>query len=184
MTLRTDLAALLADAGIIDVDVDEAVADEHVRSAAYQRVVSVAAAAQSRDGDRGIVATILRDPHEMAARTAVVALVDKIAMNATDAAEFRRWAEEILAETDRFETEGNREFVRRRVRDWLFYLSIKDGRVPDPAELADVTDWMQRLLAEESTSLPVLDLLAGSGSTRKIRNIAKNRAAGREPRDH
>jgi hypothetical protein len=182
MTLRTDLTALLADAGIIDVDVDEAVADEHVRSSAYQRVVSVTAAAQSRDGDRAVVATILRDPLEMASRTAVVDLVDKLALKAADAAEFRRWSAEILPETDRFATAGNREFVRRRVHDWLFSLSIMDGRVPDPAELADVTDWMQRLLAEESTSLPVLGMLAESGSTRKIRNIAKNRLGSRELR--
>jgi hypothetical protein len=182
MTLRTDLAALLADAGIIDVDVDEAVADEHVRSSAYQRVVSVTAAAQSRDGDRATVATILRDPNEMTSRTAVVDLVDKLAMKATSAADFRQWSAEILPETDRFATEGNREFLSHRVRDWLFYLSIKDGRVPDPAELADVTDWMQRLLAEESTSLPVLAMLADSGSTKKIRNVAKNRARSRELR--
>ena len=43
MTLHTDVAGLLADAGIFDMDVDEAVADEHVRASAYQRVVKVAA---------------------------------------------------------------------------------------------------------------------------------------------
>jgi hypothetical protein len=182
MTLRTDLTALLADAGIIDVDVDEAVADEHVRSSAYQRIVSVAAASQGRDNDRATVAAILRDPIEMVSKTAVVDLVDKIALKAADRAEFERWSAEILPETDRLTTEGNREFIRRRVHDWLFYLSIKDGQVPSADALADVTDWMQRLLAEESTSLPVLTLLAESGSTRKIRNVAKNRAGSRELR--
>lgn len=182
MTLRTDLTALLADAGIIDVDVDEAVADEHVRSSAYQRIISVAAASQSRDSDRAIVAAILRDPIEMVSKTAVVDLVDKIAMKTTDPAEFRQWSAELLPETDRLKTEGNREFIRRRIHDWLFYLSIKNGQVPAPAELADVTDWMQRILAEESTSLPVLTLLAESGSTKKIRNVAKNRAGSRELR--
>jgi hypothetical protein len=34
MTLRTDLTASLEDAGIIDVNVDEALADEHKRFAA------------------------------------------------------------------------------------------------------------------------------------------------------
>lgn len=181
MTLRTDLTALLADAGLVDVDVDEAVADEHVRSSVYQRVVAVAAASQNRDGDRSIVATIVRDPNEMGAKTAVVDLVDKIAMKTAGPAEFGRWAAEILPETDRL-SEGNREFIRQRVRDWLCYLSIKDGQVPTPAELAGVTDWMQRRLADESTSLPVLTLLAESGSTKKIRNIAKNRASSRELR--
>lgn len=182
MTLRTDLTALLADAGIVDVDVDDAVADEHVRSAAYRRIISVAAASQRRDSDRAIVATILREPIEMVSKGAVVDLVDKIAMKTTDPAAFQQWAAEILPETDRLKTEGDREFVRQRVRDWLFYLSLKGGHVPTPAELENVTHWMQRYLADYSTSLPVLTLLAESGSTKKIRNVAKNRARSRELR--
>ncbi|HEY9372104.1 MAG TPA: hypothetical protein VIU94_27270, partial [Streptomyces sp.] len=57
-----------------------------------------------------------------------------------------------------------------------FYLSVKDGHVPTPAELAEVTDWMQRVLAEESTAPAVLALLAESANTKKTRNIAKNRS--------
>ncbi|MEK8169470.1 hypothetical protein NKH77_05650 [Streptomyces sp. M19] len=53
--------------------------------------------------------------------------------------------------------------------------------MPQAAELAEVTDWMQRRLAEESVSPPLLALLAESGRTRKTRNIARNRAGGREP---
>ncbi len=175
MTLRTDLTSLLADAGLVDVDIDAAVADEHVRSAAYQRIVAVAAASDRREGDRELVAGIVRDPSEMTAKTAVVDLVDRIAAKTAGPADLRRWSAEILPETDRFATEANREFVRRRVRDWLFWLSVKDGHVPAEAELAQVTPWMQRLVAEESTSPPVLALLAEAGATKKIRNIAKNR---------
>ncbi|MFG2138613.1 hypothetical protein [Streptomyces sp. NPDC048650] len=180
MTWHTDVAELLAGAGILDVDVDDAVADEHVRSSAYQRVVSVTASSPSRDRDRATVATILRDPHEISSKTAVVALVDSIAMKVTGPAEFRQWSAELLPETDRLKTEGYREFIRRRIHDWLFYLSIKDGHVPTPAELAKVTDWMQRLLAERSTSPAVLALLADSGNRKKTRNIAKNRAGSRK----
>ena len=50
---------------------------KHVRSSAYQRVISVTASSRSRDRDRAIVATILRDPDEIASKTAVVALVDR-----------------------------------------------------------------------------------------------------------
>ncbi|MFD5390867.1 hypothetical protein [Streptomyces sp. NPDC056669] len=53
--------------------------------------------------------------------------------------------------------------------------------MPTPAELAKVTDWMQRVLAEESTSPGVLALLAESGNAKKTRNIAKNRAGSRKP---
>ncbi|MEU1949402.1 hypothetical protein ABZ554_44870 [Streptomyces sp. NPDC020125] len=96
-------------------------------------------------------------------------------------AEFRQWSAELLPEIDQLKTEGFREFIRRRVHDWMFYLSIEDGHVPTPAELAKVTDWMQRVLAEESTSPGVLALLAESGNAKKTRNIAKNRAGSRKP---
>jgi hypothetical protein len=182
MTLHSDVAELLAEAGILDVDVDDAVADEHVRSSAYQHVVSVIASSRSRERDRRIVATILRDPMETSSKTAVVALVDSIAMKVTGPAEFQQWSAELLPEIDRLKTEGNRDFIRRRIHDWLFYLSIKDGHVPTPAELEKITDWMQRFLANDSTSPTVLSLLAESARTKKTRNIAKNRAGSRELR--
>ncbi|MFJ9918125.1 hypothetical protein ACIRSF_02405 [Streptomyces rubiginosohelvolus] len=182
MTLRADVAELLAAVGIIGVDVDDAVADEHVRWSAYRRIVSVIASSPSRDRDRAIVATILRDPVEMVAKSAVVALVDEIAMRTAGPAEFREWASGLLPEIDGLEGEGHREFVRRRIRDWLFHLSVQDGHVPTTAELAEVTDWMQRTLAEGSRSPAVLALLADSGRRKKTRNVAANRARSREPR--
>ncbi|MGH8921446.1 MAG: hypothetical protein ACRD0H_24425, partial [Actinomycetes bacterium] len=180
--LRVDLAALLAEAGIIDVDLDAAVADEHLRSAVYQRVISVLSASVSRDGDRAIVATILRDPRSLTAKTAVVALVDEIAGKATDPAAFRHWADEVLPAADLRDAGVDHEFVSRRIRDWEFALSMQDGRVPSPAELAEVTDWMQRRIAGTSSALPVLGLLAESGRTRKIRNIAASRDRSLRPR--
>ncbi|MFC7304204.1 hypothetical protein ACFQVC_08270 [Streptomyces monticola] len=179
MTLHSDVAELLAGAGIVDVDVDDAVADEHVRSSAYQRVISATVSSRTRDQDRAIVATILRDPHEMGSKTAVIDLVDRIARKVTGPAEFRQWSAELLPEIDQFKTEAYRAFIRHRIHDWLFYLAIEDGHMPTPVELAKATDWMQRLLAEESTSPAVLALLADSGNSRKIRNIAKNRAGSR-----
>ncbi|MFI5801777.1 hypothetical protein [Streptomyces sp. NPDC051561] len=182
MTLHADVTELLAGAGLIDVDVDAALADGHVRLDAYLRVVMVTAAARSRDRDRAVVATIVRDPDASAAKTAVVALVDSIARKVTGPAEFRQWSAGLLPEIDRLQEESLREFIVRRVDDWLLQLSIEDGQVPTPAELAQATYWMQRRLAENSTSPAVLALLAESGSARKIRNIAKNRAASRELR--
>ncbi|MWA10991.1 hypothetical protein [Streptomyces sp. BA2] len=182
MTLHSDVAELLAEAGIIDVDVDEAVADDHARTSAYLRIVSVIASSRSRDRDRAIVATILRDPDVSGAKTAVVALVDEIARKVSGPAEFRQWSAELLPEIDQLPAEGYRDFIRRRIDDWLFYLSVKDGHVPTPAELAEVTDWMQRCLAEGSRSPAVLAVVAESANTKKTRNIAKNRATSRELR--
>ncbi|MGW1334665.1 hypothetical protein ACWD7B_10350 [Streptomyces rubiginosohelvolus] len=180
MTLHADVAELLAVADIPGVDVDDAVADEHVRWSAYRRIVSVIASSPSRD--RAIVATILRDPVEMVAKSAVVALVDEIAMRTAGPAEFREWASGLLPEIDGLEGEGHREFIRRRIRDWLFHLHVQDGHVPTTAELAEVTDWMQRTLAEGSRSPAVLALLAESGRRKKTRNVAENRARSRELR--
>ncbi len=182
MTLHADVAELLAAAGILGVDVDDAIADEHVRWSAYRRIVSVTASSPSRDRDRAIVATLLRDPVEMVAKSAVVALVDEIAMRTDGPAEFREWASGILPEIDGLAGEGHREFIRRRIRDWLFYLSLQDGHVPTTAELAEVTDWMQRTLAEGSRSPAVLALLAEAGRRKKTRNVAENRARSRELR--
>ncbi|KFK88287.1 hypothetical protein IX27_20710 [Streptomyces sp. JS01] len=182
MTLHADVAELLAAVGIIGVDVDDAVADEHVRWSAYRRIVSVIASSPSRDRDRAIVATILRDPVEMVAKSAVVALVDEIAMRTAGPAEFREWASGLLPEIDGLEGEGHREFIRRRIRDWLFHLHVQDGHVPTTAELAEATDWMQRTLAEGSRSPAVLALLAESGRRKKTRNVAENRARSRELR--
>ncbi|MFD4026700.1 hypothetical protein ACFWRV_24790 [Streptomyces sp. NPDC058576] len=205
MSLRSDVAELLAGAGILDVDVEDAVADEHVRSSAYRRVVSAVASSRSRDRDgdpdrdrdgdpdrdrdrdwdrdRATVATILRDPVEIVSKTAVVDFVDRMAMKLTGPEEFRQWSAELLPEIDQLKGEGNREFIRHRVHDWLFYLSIKDGHVSTTsAELAKVTPWMQRVLAEGATSSAVLALLAESGSSKKIRNIARNRAGSRTRR--
>ncbi|WP_369211708.1 hypothetical protein [Streptomyces flavofungini] len=176
MTLRADVAALLVAGGICDVDVDDAVADEHVRSAAYKRVVAAVSSSPSRGQDRTIVAMILRDPIEIVSKTAVVDLVDSVAIRASGPGEFRRWSAGLLPEIERLQAEGNREFIRRRIHDWSFHLSIKDGHEPTSAELARVTDWMQRLLAETSTSSAVLALLAESGNRKKTRNVAKNRA--------
>lgn len=153
-----------------------------MRSSAYRHVALVTASSRSRDRDREIVATILRDPDKTVSETAVVALVDSIAMKATGPAEFRQWSAGLLPEIDRLRAEGYRAFIRRRVHDWLFHLSIEAGHVPTPAEPAEVTDWMQRLLAHESTSPEVLALLAGSGSRKKIRNVAKDRARNRRLR--
>lgn len=183
MTLRADLTALLADAGIVDVDVDKAVEDEHVRSSAYHKVLVVLAAAQRRDNDRAVVAAILRDPVELVSKTAVVELVDSIAMKTADPTEFQQWAAGLMPEIDKLTTQGQRGFLHRRIHDWTIYLAIRAGRTPAAAELASVTDWMQRTLATESTSLPVLTALAEIGNTKKIRNLASSRATSRAARN-
>jgi hypothetical protein len=183
MTLRADLTALLAGAGIVDVDIDDAIGDEHVRSAAYRKVVAVVAATQHRDDDRAVASAILRDPEGSVSKTAVVELVDRIAMKIDDPTDFRQWAAGLMPEIDQFTKDGHRGFLHRRIHDWTIYLTVMTGHTPAAAEMAGVTDWMQRRIAAESTSLPVLAMLTETGNTKKIRNIAGNRAGSRTVRN-
>lgn len=151
-----------------------AVEDEHVRWAAYRRMIASIAAGRDRDGDQALVAAILRDPADLVAKSAVVELVDAIAAKTPDPAEFQRWAADLAPELARL-ADGHREFVRQRVHDWSLYLAIETGHAPTADELAGTTNFMQRLLADSSTSRPALTVLGETGRTRKIRNIAKNR---------
>lgn len=146
--------------------------DEHDRWAAYRSMI--AALADDRSGDRALVAAFLRDPVDLVAKSAIVELVDTVAMRATDPATFRRWAADLAPELDRL-AEGHREFVLRRVEDWSLYLAIETGHTPTTTELNAATNFMQRRLAERSMSRPTLTALGEMGRTRKIRNIAKNR---------
>lgn len=179
MTLRSDLTTLFADAGLVDVDIDKAIQDEHVRLSYYHKVLAAIVAEQRRDNDRAVVAMILRDHDGSVTKTAVVELVDGIAMKTRNPTDFRRWAAELMPEIDQL-MDGYRQFLHRRIQDWTIYLLIVTGYIPTAVEMAGATDWMQRRIASESTSLPVLAILTEIGSTRRIRNIARDRAAKNE----
>lgn len=183
MTLRTDLTALLADVGIVDVDIDRAIEDEHVRSSAYRKVIAVVASAQRRDNDRAVVSMILRDPNDLGSKAAVVALVDSIAMKTDNPTDFQQWTDGLMPEIDQLMADTHRSFLHQRIHDWTIYLKVMAGRTPTAAEIASITDWMQREIATKSTSLPVLAILTETGSTRKIRNIARNHASSRAVRN-
>ncbi|MDN3351360.1 hypothetical protein [Actinomadura sp. DC4] len=116
-------------------------------------------------------------------KTAVVELVDRIAMKTDDPVDFRQWGVGLMPEIDRIATDGHRRFLYRRIHDWTIYLTVMTGAIPAPAEMAGVTGWMQRRIATESTSLPVLAMLSEMGSTKKVRNIARNRADSRAARN-
>ncbi|GAA2998300.1 hypothetical protein [Actinokineospora diospyrosa] len=180
---RADLAALLAAADVTDVDIDAAMADEHVRSSAYRQVVSAVAEGPRGDLDEIVVRVFLRDPVNVVAKSAVVAFIDAVAPTFSDSAGFERWAAALAPEFEHLATPTEREFVRHRIHDWTTYLAIASGEIPAAADLATTSNWMQSLLASESTSLPVLAALAESGSTKKIRNAAQNRAGSRQLRD-
>lgn len=175
--MRADLAALFDAAGLTDVDLDATVADEHARSAAYRRVIAAAVAPNPRD----LAAVLARDPEPLTAKTALADLVDHLAKTATDSSEFRQRAAEIAAETEQLAPARDRQFLRQRVLDWELWLATENGQTPSAASLSSASDWMQRRLADFSSSQQVLALLGEHGRTKKIRNTAANRAIPRNP---
>lgn len=171
MTLHTDLTALFAAAGL-DTDIEEAVADEHVRAAAYLAAISTLVTGET--SDRALAAVLLRDPEPLTAKSAVVALIDTAAAALTDPVRFEQWATDLSPELDALTSSKQRAFVDQRIHDWTVHRRINSGEVP--SDLTTVSDWMQRILAAESTAPAVLALLAETGNTKKIRNVARARA--------
>ncbi|MCG3752173.1 hypothetical protein [Amycolatopsis sp. Poz14] len=175
-TLRADLTALFAAAELTDVEVDAAIADEHVRSAAYRRVI----AADSTD-PRELAAVLARDPEPLTAKTAVVNLLDYIAEKTADPTKFQQQSADIVTEADRLAPPNDRAFVRQRVRDWQLWLDTENGQPPDAAALSAASDWMQRRLADFSASPQTLALLAEHARTKKTRNTAATKTNPRNP---
>jgi hypothetical protein len=182
VTLRADLASWFAAAGIADVDLDQAVDDEHLRISGYLRVISAVTATPDHDRTQALAAALARDPDQSAARTTIVDLVDTIAAQTHDPSDFQLAVSGILAEAQRLEPESNRQFIRNRVAGWSLHHKVMAGHIPSQTELAAATAWAQRLIAQDCTSVAALAALAEYGSTRKIRSIASNHARSREAR--
>jgi hypothetical protein len=172
LMLRADLAALVAVTGITWADIDEAVENTHVRSSLYHEVIPRVVASKCWERERDLAVVLLRDPDLTVAKSATVELVDWIANMCAEPAEFRNRVTRFVPEMTALSTKGE-HFVRERV-NWTVYLTIKAGQAPTSAELTQATAWMQRYIATDTTSLPALTILAESGRTKKIRNIAGN----------
>ncbi|MGW4398485.1 hypothetical protein ACWEHA_24660 [Amycolatopsis nivea] len=175
-TLRADLTALFEAAELIDVEVDAAIADEHIRSAAYRRVI-----AADRTDPRELAAVLARDPEPLTAKTAIVNLLDHIAEKTADPTKFQHQAADIVTEAGRLTPPNDRAFVRQRVRDWQLWLDTENGQLPDVAALSTASDWMQRRLADFSASPQTLALLAKHARTKKTRNTAATKTTPRNP---
>jgi hypothetical protein len=138
---------------------------EHTRFQHYLRDLE-----QVPDHDEpDLVDAVLRDPDQAMAVSAVLQHIDHRA-GGLDADRYAAWAARMAAAV-----EGH-HLLERRIRDWILLKSLKTGQAINAADLADATDWLQRTLAETTTSSATLTLLAEVGRTRRIRDTAHIRA--------
>ena len=158
----TWLAAL---AGRDPVEAQASITDEHTRYDLYRRALR----ADAPGTEAGIVGIVLRDPDRGMAGSALVDHVDRLAAGLDACRPFRERVRDLREAAAAF------DFLQRRISEWeLLKQSVEHPGVCAP-EILHASRWLQRTLADQSTSPAVLQALAEDGRTRKIRNIARDR---------
>ncbi|GAA2016325.1 hypothetical protein GCM10009839_09820 [Catenulispora yoronensis] len=138
---------------------------EHARHERYLRDLSQASESTELD----LIRTVLADPDQVMAVSAVLTHIDRCA-GGLDEAQFEAWSAPVTA------LAGHHDPLLRRIRDWTRLKAMDAGRPVDTADLATAGDWLQRAAAETTTSLEALAVLAAHGRTRRVRNAAQVRA--------
>lgn len=137
---------------------------------------------QAEESDElGLVADVLQDPDEVMATSAVLRHIDRradgliggsdgVADDGSGDDRFAAWSARLAAVVD-----GHSQLLRR-LRDWALLKEIHAGQPVAAAQLAEATDWLQRVVAETANSAEVLAALAAMGRTRRVRGVAGLRA--------
>jgi hypothetical protein len=141
--------------------------DEHQRFAHYLQQLAAAREADEAD----LVATVLRDPDQAMAQSAVARHLDNRAAHLLPLPDqqFEDWAHVMTPEISEL------DFLTRRLHEWTLLRSITVGKPSTPQEVTTASDWFQRKAAETVTSPAVLTLLASAGRTRRVRAAASRR---------
>ncbi|TPQ17799.1 hypothetical protein [Streptomyces sporangiiformans] len=136
--------------------------DEHQRFARYLQDLAAVAA----EDEVELVAEVLRDPDATMAQSAVVRHVDRRAAQLLSDPQFASW------ERDLATVIGEREFLKRRLREWALLRSVTLGEPWTAEELTTASDWLQRKATDMVTASDALILLAREGRTRRVRAAA------------
>ena len=138
---------------------------EHARLHGYVRAL-----AQVSDIDEcELLAHVLSDPNRAMSDSAVIGHLDRRAAALCDDASFIAWSQWIARVLD------GHQLPERRLREWSLLNEIDSGRPWNTAYLIEVSDWLQRRLAERTDSRQALTALANQGRTNRIRNTARTR---------
>lgn len=165
MTLENDLRAVLAVVGGHERDIPQLVADEHLR---YELYIEALRNAEGRL--RQVSDIISRDPDFAMREAALTAYIDEIGSSAPHAV----FSERVEKMGNALETS---DYARVRCDEWreMKRMADVDFELPEADVLLRASDWLQLKLSESAKSTSVLETLAASGRTRRIRNRAKNR---------
>ncbi|MFF4382528.1 hypothetical protein [Kitasatospora sp. NPDC001547] len=139
--------------------------DEHVRFARYRRAFAEVAPEDAA----GLAARVLTDPETSMASCAVCEYLDRRAAELLTGPGFPAWHREMAGAT------ASDPFAVRCLRDWALLRAIVLDEPWAEERLLTAGNRLQARLAEESAARQVLSLLAASGRTRRVRNIAASR---------
>ncbi|MQY13755.1 hypothetical protein SRB5_39070 [Streptomyces sp. RB5] len=171
------VVADVLDSGVLDADGEYVVraydresawadADEHVRFWAYQEALRGVA---DLEDEVRLVGRILADPDQGMATGTISWHLSKRVPEVVDRPDFGDWL--------RAMAEAVREYpwLTQRLDEWMLARAIAVGEPWEPAALADAAQWVQRMVAETFDVPEALAVLAESGRSKKIRNIAGSR---------
>ena len=137
--------------------------DEHFRYRAYLDELQGGSSERADE----ILRLVKDDPDPVMADSVVVQGIERGAAESHSVDGFEAWIARNQHVLERF------PFARNRANEWLTVLKLEDGgEVP---ESADMSDWLQRTLSERSERVAVIQALAESGRTRRIRARAQER---------
>ncbi|GAA0980476.1 hypothetical protein GCM10009555_047030 [Acrocarpospora macrocephala] len=137
--------------------------DEHHRWHLYQRVIN-----SERPDLRDVLYQVIgRDEDDALALTVVLHVLEQV-----PEVERHAWV-------DRLRTSKSHQYASARSFDIGMLESILQGAISENAwqALQERSDWLQLRLARRSESAVVLDELANSGRTKRIRRLAAERLA-------
>ncbi|WP_329459906.1 hypothetical protein [Streptomyces sp. NBC_01497] len=151
--------------GAVSADDPDWDPDEHVRFARYQQAFDEVGPADAA----ALVAHVLADPDQRMANSAVCEYLDRRAAELLTGPGYPAWRLEMASPV------GVDEFSARRLKEWTLLRAMTLSEPWDAENLLAASNWLQLHSAEHCSAMTVLDVLAESGRTRRIRNIAKSR---------
>ncbi|MFB8243391.1 hypothetical protein ACFC58_43355 [Kitasatospora purpeofusca] len=151
--------------GTVSADDPDWDPDEHVRFARYRRAFDEVAPADAAV----LIARVLTDPDKGMANSAVCEYLDRRAAELLTDPGYPSWCLEMTGPV------AVDDFSTRRLNEWTLLRAMTLSEPWDAENLLAASNWLQLHTAEQSSAMTVLDVLAESGRTRRIRNIAKSR---------
>ncbi|WP_329297624.1 hypothetical protein OG410_02860 [Streptomyces sp. NBC_00659] len=139
--------------------------DEHVRFARYRRAFDEVAPANAAS----LIARVLTDPDKAMANSAVCEYLDGRAAELLTDPGYPAWCLEMTGPV------GVDDFSTRRLNEWTLLRAMTLNEPWDAENLLTASNWLQLRTAEKFSDVTVLEVLAESGRTRRIRNIAESR---------